>query len=85
MPTEFQVSGVIKLYGPPVSLYYGLSPENAVAPANMHVECMATEDSVICSIFGNMTIGRAKNTIDDILKTAVLINNIHTKIGDGHG
>lgn len=80
MSAEFHISGIIKLYGRPLSLYYGLSPENTTSPANMKIKCMPATNSLCCIISGDMSIGRIKNTIDDILKTATLITNINTEM-----
>ena len=54
-----------------------ISPENITMPKESGIVTSSTIDNTFISkIEGNMSIGRLINTMDDIIKTAILTKNI---------
>ncbi|OLS29164.1 MAG: hypothetical protein HeimC2_01550 [Candidatus Heimdallarchaeota archaeon LC_2] len=54
-----------------------ISPENATMPKESgFVKSSIIDNVFVSTIEGNMSIGRLINTMDDIIKTAILSKNI---------
>ena len=56
-------------------LEVAISPENITMPEGV-VETFVENDKVITTIKGEMGIGRLINTMDDIIKTAILAKEV---------
>ncbi len=63
----------------PKILELAIAPENKTMPDG-NVITVVNKASVDTIISGEMSIGRLMNTVDDILKTAILAKNVDNEI-----
>ncbi len=63
----------------PKILEFAIAPENKTMPDG-NVITVVNKASVDTIISGEMSIGRLMNTVDDILKTAILAKNVDNEI-----
>lgn len=63
------------MYNNPSVLYHAINPENSTMKEGKVVSSM-DDNGVTTVISGRLTIGTLMNTIDDILKTAILTQSV---------
>lgn len=74
---KYSVNVKITLEGEidPKILLAAISPENATMPEGK-IYSKIVGNGVETVLSGNLTIGRLMNTIDDVIKTAILAKNV---------
>lgn len=74
----YKISAIIILAGEIdlKTLYFAISPENDTITDGT-ISTRIDKNTVVTELKGKMSIGRMINTIDDVLKTAILANNIY--------
>ena len=59
----------------PEILRVAIAPENKTMPSGT-VDTVVEDKKVVTTIEGEMSVGRLMNTIDDVIKTAILADNV---------
>ncbi len=70
--TRIAMSGEV----PSKTLLLAIAPENQTMPSEGEINTEIVDDEVITTLTGNLSIARFINTVDDVLKAAILSKSV---------
>jgi hypothetical protein len=77
--TRYQANFKIHIAGDPILLFEVIEPENKLIENNI-IQSNKTSSGIVVNFKGNVKINTLRNTIDDIIKTAILSLNVQKEL-----
>ena len=80
----FEINTTITMSGEvePRTLFLAIAPENQTMPSGGYISTEIVDSRVVTTLTGELSLARFINTVDDVLKAAILAKSVSDSLND---